>query len=255
MSFLTKRSVADLVEFIITQAAHQQSAAVNTAKGIIALVDVTGSEANARAELKKAKVSDCTVKNAMQLVWAYDAVVRPGHTDEKWFDALLYAHAVEVRRAIAKVGIVKVCEAKLFAKSAKTNLIEFELLADTGLTREERIVADQAKTDADLVAAQAAKKKDATESTPAAAPKPAAEAPAPGAVAALETAKNGKPKKGALAEFDVLIGSAEKFIGAVIPTADDLTVETMKNRVTALMVVLDTAVKARGTASRTTAAA
>ena len=145
MSTLLAKSAPDLVEIIVLHAAAAQSNAVSAAKGIIALVAVTGSETEARSVLKKAKVSDCTVKNAMQLVWAYDAVVAPGHASEAWFDQLLYAHAVEVRRAIAKVGIAKVCDAKLFAKSAKTNLVEFELLADTGLNREERIADAQAK--------------------------------------------------------------------------------------------------------------
>src|SRR5687767_5025620 len=119
MSFLLKQSAADLLELIVAAAAQQQSAAVTCAKGIIALVTVSGSEAAARSAMKAAKVSDCTVKNALQLTWAYDDVVRPGHADEKWFDQLLYVHAVAVRAALRKVGIAKVCEAGLFAKSAK----------------------------------------------------------------------------------------------------------------------------------------
>jgi hypothetical protein len=133
MSTLLAKSAPDLVEIIVMHSAAAQSNAVSAAKGIIALVAVTGSEEVARATLKKAKVSDCTVKNAMQLVWAYDAVVAPGHASEAWFDQLLYAHAVEVRRAIAKVGVAKLCDGKLFAKSAKANMIEFELIGDTGM--------------------------------------------------------------------------------------------------------------------------
>ena len=263
MSHLLKRSVADLLEFITREAAHQQSAAVNTAKGIIALVSVSGSEAEARAALKKAKVSDCTVKNAMQLVWAYDAVVTPGHASEAWFDQLLYAHAVEVRRAIAKVGIGKLCDAKLFAKSAKANMIEFELIADTGMSRDERIADSQAKVDADLIAAKTKKDADAATAAtaaekpevPVAAEKPAGVAaaaaktePAPGAVASLEKPAEGKAKKSVLSEFETLLKGAEAFIGIVIPTADDLTVEAMKARVAGLMVVMNAAVTARATA-------
>ena len=238
MSTLLAKSAPDLVEIIVLHATAAQSHAVSCAKGIIALVAVTGSETEARSVLKKAKVSDCTVKNAMQLVWAYDAVVTPGHASEAWFDQLLYAHAVEVRRAIAKVGIAKVCDAKLFAKSAKTNLVEFELLADTGLTREERIADAQAKADADIATtAKVAKEKTV-----------AKDEPAPGAVAALEKPAEGKAKKSVLSEFETLLKGAEAFIGIVIPTADEVTVEAMKARVAGLMVVMQAAVQTRATA-------
>jgi hypothetical protein len=254
---LLKQSVADLLEFITVNAELQKSAAVKTAKGIIALVDVTGSESAAREALKKARVSDCTVKNAMQLVWAYDAVVRPGHADEKWFDELLYAHAVAVRQAIAKVGIVKVCEAKLFAKSAKANLIEFELLAETGLTRAERVAKDEAdalaKIEADKKAADAAKKKAAE--TPAAPAKSGDAPPASEAdVAGLVVAKGGdKGKKTVVEQFDAVIGAAEKFLAAVVPEADDVTLEALKTRAAAMLVKLDAAVKARDVSAKKSA--
>ena len=244
MSTLLAKSAPDLVEIVVLHATAAQSHAVSAAKGIIALVAVTGSETEARSVLKKAKVSDCTVKNAMQLVWCYDAVVTPGHASEAWFDQLLYAHAVEVRRAIAKVGIAKVCDAKLFAKSAKTNMIEFELLADTGLNREERIADAQAKADADIATtAKVAKEKTV-----------AKDEPAPGAVAALEKPAEGKAKKSVLSEFETLLKGAEAFIGIVIPTADEVTVEAMKARVAGLMVVMQAAVEARATALKKLAA-
>jgi hypothetical protein len=284
MSVLLAKSAPDLVEIIVMHAAAAQSNAVSAAKGIIALIKVTGSEEVARTTLKKAKVSDCTVKNAMQLVWAYDAVVTPGHASEAWFDQLLYAHAVEVRRAIAKVGVAKLCDAKLFSKSAKANMIEFELIGDTGMLRDERIAATQAKVDADLIAAKTKKDADeaaffaaakkqaeapgvaaaaatagatppaATEETPAPVAKetkaPAKEKPAAGAVAALETSAPGKAKKGVLAEFETLLKSAETFVGLVIPGADDLTVEAMKARVAGLMVVMNAAVEARAAVAK-----
>ena len=238
MSTLLAKSAPDLVEIVVLHATAAQSHAVSCAKGIIALVAVTGSETEARSVLKKAKVSDCTVKNAMQLVWCYDAVVTPGHASEAWFDQLLYAHAVEVRRAIAKVGIAKLCDAKLFAKSAKANMIEFELIGDTGLNREERIADAQAKADADIATtAKVAKEKTV-----------AKDEPAPGAVAALEKPATGKAKKSVLSEFETLLKGAEAFIGIVIPTADEVTVEAMKARVAGLMVVMQAAVEARATA-------
>ena len=241
MSTLLTKSAPDLVEIVVLHATAAQSHAVSCAKGIIALVAVTGSETEARSVLKKAKVSDCTVKNAMQLVWCYDAVVTPGHASEAWFDQLLYAHAVEVRRAIAKVGIAKLCDAKLFAKSAKANMIEFELIGDTGLNREERIADAQAKADADI-ATTAKVAKVAKEKTV------AKDEPAPGAVAALEKPATGKAKKSVLSEFETLLKGAEAFIGIVVPTADEVTVEAMKARVAGLMVVMQAAVEARATA-------
>ncbi len=252
---IKKGTVDEIIAIIVSAATAAQSAAVNTAKGIIALVDLTGSEAAAKAAMKKAKISDCTVKNAMQLVWAYDEVVRPGHADEKWFDGLLAYHAIEVRRAIAKVGIVKVCEAKLFAKTAKANLVEFSLLADTGLNRAERIAADEVKAVADA-AAEVAKVKAKVEA-PAVETPPATDSPPATveAVLGLETAKAGKGKKTVLAEFDLLVGGVEKFVAAIVPSADDVTVETMKQRVTALMVLLDAAATARETVKKTAKAA
>jgi len=243
MSTLLAKSAPDLVEIIVMHSAAAQSNAVSAAKGILALVAVTGSETEARSVLKKAKVSDCTVKNAMQLVWAYDAVVTPGHASEAWFDQLLYAHAVEVRRAIAKVGgVAKLAEAKLFSKSAKANMIEFELLADTGMTRVERIADAQAKADADIATtAKVAKEKPAAGAV-------AKEKPAAGAVASLEKPAEGKAKKSVLSEFETLLKGAEAFIGIVMPTADDLTVEAMKARVAGLMVIMQAAVEARATA-------
>lgn len=248
MSTLLTKSAPDLVEIVVLHAKAAQSNAVSAAKGIIALVAVTGSEAEARSVLKKAKVSDCTVKNAMQLVWAYDAVVTPGHASEAWFDQLLYAHAVEVRRAIAKVGIAKVVAANLFAKSAKSNMVEFELLADTGMTREERIKALDDQVATDLIAAKAKKDADAVEEKPAEAS--AKEKPAPGAVASLEKPAEGKAKKSVLAEFETLLKGAETFIGVVVPSADDVTVEAMKARVAGLMVVMNAACEARAAATR-----
>ena len=248
MSTLLAKSAPDLVEIVVLHATAAQSHAVSAAKGIIALVAVTGSETEARSVLKKAKVSDCTVKNAMQLVWCYDAVVTPGHASEAWFDQLLYAHAVEVRRAIAKVGIAKLCDAKLFAKSAKANMIEFELIGDTGLNREERIADAQAKADADIATtAKVAKEKPAGVAA-------AKEKPAAGAVASLEKPAEGKAKKSVLSEFETLLKGAEAFIGIVIPTADEVTVEAMKARVAGLMVVMQAAVEARATALKKLAA-
>lgn len=251
MQDVRKHTFEVLAEDFVENTKEAQSQAVKAAKKLIGMIELRG-EAESRAYLKKThKVSDCTVKNAMQLVWAYDAVVAPGHADEAWFDQLLYAHAVEVRRAIAKVGIAKVVEAGLFKKSAKANMIEFELLADTGLNRAERIAADEAKVEADLVAAK--KAKDAA--PPAETAKPAAKAkaeadPAPGAVESLETPKPGKGQKSVLEQFDALVTGAEKFIEAVVPGADDLTVETLKNRVTALMVKVNAAVEARAVAAK-----
>ncbi len=276
MESLLKKSVADLVELFVTTAALQQSAAVSGAKALIALIAVSGSEATARATLKKAGASDCTVKNAMQLVWAYDEVVRPGHATEEWFDALLYLHAVEVRRAIKKVGIAKLVATGLLTKPAKKNLVEIELLADTGLDRAERIAKDEAdvlaKIAADKKTADAKAKADAnvviaatlapagTATTPptegtATTPAPAGSPPAtPTEVATLETAKKGEGKKSTLQQFDALISSAEKFVGAVFPGADDVTVETMTNRVAALLVIVGAAVTTRATVAKTKAA-
>jgi len=126
-------------------------------------------------------------------------------------------------------------------------MIEFELIADTGMTREERIADAQAKADADIATtAKVAKEKPAGAV--------AKEKPAAGAVASLEKPAEGKAKKSVLSEFETLLKGAETFIGAVIPGADDLTVEAMKARVAGLMVVMQAAVEARATALKKLAA-
>jgi hypothetical protein len=268
MSFLLKQSVADLCEQFVTAAEYQRSYAVAAAKALIALVDVTGSEKAAREAVRKAGASDCTVRNAMQLVWAYDAVVRPGHADEKWFDNLLYAHAVAVRAAIAKVGIAKLCDAKLFARDAKTLVVEFELIAETGMTRPEREakanaeVAARQKADADKAKAAAtpkveapkveapkveAPKVEAPPATPSAPPAtPSAPPASPEAVAGLVAAKGGaKGAKTIVEQFDAILKGAESFVEAVVPDADDVTIETLRTRAASFLVKLDAAVKAR----------
>lgn len=244
LDFLRKQSAEDLVERFVTHSEMARSAAVRAAKALIALVDVLKSEDAARKAVKKAGASDCTVKNAMQLVWAYDAVVRPGHADEKWFDELLYAHAVAVRAAIAKVGIAKVCDAKLFAKPAKALLVEFELLAETGMTRPEREAAKQKEIDDKLAAEK--KAKEAAAKTPATPEPPKGPPATPADVAGLVAAKGGaKATKTLAEEFDAILKGAESFIEKVVAESDDVTVEALKTRAAGFLVKVNAAVEAR----------
>ncbi len=257
LSFLLKQPAAELATGFIESSDRARSFAVNAAKCLIALVDVVGGEAAARKIVTDAGASDSTVKNAMQLVWAYDEVVRPGHADEAWFDELLYAHAVAVRGAVRKVGAKKLADAGLFAKAAKCQLVEFELIAETGLMKAERIAkADKEVADKQAAEAKAAKAKATeaakTAATPPAPPAPVSPPATPGEVASLvATVGGGKPGKTVVEQFDTIVSATEQFIAAVVPTADDLIVEQLKQRLAAVMVKLDAAAKARAAAKKT----
>ena len=253
LASLAGHSTADLVSFIKLEAASAASAATNCAKGIITLVDQLGSEAEARATMKKAKLADCTVKNAMQLVWVYDDVVRKGFASETWFDAVLYHHAVQIRRAVAKVGVDKLHENGLFEASAKKNLIEFELIGDTGLTKAERIA--KAEADAEEAAEQERLNQENVDGLPPAAepapvpsnvipmtpppPPPAiveesaakpAESPAP-APARTPVPRN---QKTPLQEFDELANTLERFALGLVGQRDSEVVEAVRLRLAGL---------------------
>lgn len=229
MSLLTLAAIAahtedDLVVFFKTQSTAAESAAVHAAKAIIALVDKTGSEKTARAALKKGGAAEYAVKNSLQLVWAYDDVVRPGHADEAWFDGLLYLHAVAVRRAIKvradKKGIMpgkaarELAEAGFFRRSARQNLFLFEATAEDGLTPTEREAAP----------------KVATPSAPAPTTPPAesgtAEAPTPAAPVVKREKTPVMPLDEVLAELDHL----DKILDAVVPGVDDVAAQRMRER-------------------------
>ena len=241
MSLLTLAAIAahtedDLVVFFKTQSTAAESAAVHAAKAIIALVDKTGSEKTARAALKKGGAAEYAVKNSLQLVWAYDDVVRPGHADEAWFDGLLYMHAVAVRRAIKvradKRGIMpgkaarELAEAGFFKRSARQNLFLFEATAEDGMTPAER---EAAPTVAAAVAATAAPTAAAT-AAPTAAP---TEETAPTVtVAESKTTKipKEKPPVAPLDEVVAELDHLDKILDAIVPGVDDVAAQKMRER-------------------------
>lgn len=250
LSFLLKQPAAELATGFVESSDRARSFAVNAAKCLIALVDVLGSEAKAREAVTAAGASESTVKNAMQLVWAYDEVVRPGHADEAWFDSLLYAHAVAVRAAVRKVGAKKLADAGLFNKAAKCQLVEFELVAETGLLKAERIAkSDKEIADKQAAEAKAKAAKPAAEDQSVEAKAPATKA-AETAAATLTVSPGGDQKPSPVPQFDKLITTAEAFFAAVLPTADEVTVETLKARVASMMVKIDAAVAAKAAAAK-----
>ena len=229
MSLLTLAAIAahtedDLVVFFKTQSTAAESAAVHAAKAIIALVDKTGSEKTARAALKKGGAAEYAVKNSLQLVWAYDDVVRPGHADEAWFDGLLYMHAVAVRRAIKvradKKGIMpgkaarELAEAGFFRRSARQNLFLFEATAEDGLTPAER----------------EATPKVATNNTPAPATPPAESGAAKAPTPAAPVVKREKPPVTPLDEVLAELNHLDKILDAVVPGVDDVAAQKMRER-------------------------
>ena len=238
MSLLTLAAIAahtedDLVVFFKTQSTAAESAAVHAAKAIIALVDKTGSEKTARAALKKGGAAEYAVKNSMQLVWAYDDVVRPGHADEAWFDGLLYLHAVAVRRAVKvradKKGIMpgkatrELAEAGFFRRSARQNLFLFEATAEDGLTPAEREAAPAAPV---------------TPVAPTATPTPPTPEGTPAETATTETATTEtakkitkeKPPVAPLDEITAELNHLDKILDAIVPGVDDVAAQKMRER-------------------------
>jgi len=147
LAALAKFSSEDLVQFVIVESAKAVSATKNAAKGIIALVDVSkASLKDAKATLRKAGLTESVLSNALPLVSVYDAVVRPGLADEAWFDTVLATWAVQIDRAIARVGAASLAEAGMFKRPLTATLVvEFSLVADTGLTKKERLAKEAKK--------------------------------------------------------------------------------------------------------------
>ena len=238
MTVLLAKSVSDLVTLIVSSAATAQSAAVTCAKCIVALTKKSGSEAKARAAMK-GKVSDNTIRNAMQIAWCYDLVVE-GHATEEWFDALLYTHAVATRQAVAKVGGKQLAEWGLFKNPAKFNVTEFEQIAETGMNKTQRNAAAEEKIESDRLAAKTAKvvAKAATTEPTVSAPVAAATAkPSKTDLTLLTAGKTGQknsPAPSVTDEFETLVTGIEQFIEAAFPATDDVSREKMRARVTAL---------------------
>lgn len=159
---LAKFATDDLIQFVIVEAGKSVSATKNAAKGIIALVDLSGGLKTAKAALRKAGLSEGVIHNALPLVSVYDAVVRTSLADEAWFDTVLASWAVQIDRAIARVGAASLAEAGMFKRPlTPTLIVEFSLVGDTGLTKKERL-AKEAKKEAKKAAA--AKDEDAKDS-------------------------------------------------------------------------------------------
>lgn len=255
MSLLTLAAIAahtedDLVVFFKTQSTAAESAAVHAAKAIIALVDKAGSEKAARAALKKGGAAEYAVKNSLQLVWAYDDVVRPGHADEAWFDGLLYMHAVAVRRAIKvradKKGIMPgkaardMAEAGFFKRSARQNLFLFEATAEDGLTPTEREAVKAAAP-----AAPVTPTPPTPEGTPA--------ATTTTETATTETAKKITKEKPPVAPLDEVLAELDhldKLLNAIVPGVDDIVAQKMRERLAATVVKANALFESRAAAKK-----
>lgn len=242
---IAAKSESEIVAFFKSQATVAESAAVHAAKAIIALVDKTQSEKSARETLKKGGVAEYSVKNSLQLVWAYDDVVRPGHADEAWFDGLLYMHAVAVRKAIKvradKKGIMPgkaardMAEAGFFRRSARQNLFLFEATAEDGMTPTEREAVKAAAPAAPVT------------------PTPPTPEGTPAATTTTETAKKITKEKPPVAPLDEITAELEhldKLFDALVPGVDDLVAQKMRERLAATVVKANALFESRAAAKK-----
>ena len=165
LAALAKYTTDDLIQFVIVESGKSVSATKNAAKGIISLVNIAGDLKDAKAALRKAGLTESVIHNALPLVSVYDAVVRTSLADEAWFDTVLASWAVQIDRAIARVGAASLAEAGMFKKPlTPTLVVEFSLVGDTGLTKKERL-AKAAKKAAKKAATKGEDAKDDAEET------------------------------------------------------------------------------------------
>lgn len=245
---------------------------LNGAKRLIALTEKVGA-AEAATLLKKAGVAEHTVKNARQLVRVYEALVVPGHVTEKWFDDVLYLDAVAINSALAKRSAKELAEAGVWKKSVRSAAVECEKIAETGLTQQERLAAEEAaeKAKAAAPAEQSAKveiksgpsatpqKQEESKPQEAAAPAQPSkqEAAAPESrVESITPAKPTPPPVNPLTEFGKAVDDVETLVVAILAkSADEVTVGTIRERLVALNRAVQTAIEAKQKAAKKSAAA
>lgn len=229
---LAKLTVTELVAFFAVSIAAGRVAYLNASHALIALVDQLGSEAKAVAALKAGGADMNDVKNALRHVAVYDAVVRPGHASLEWFDGVTYMDAVAINRAVARVGIKQLVEWESFDRPARNMRAEFELIADTGKNKVQR-----------LKAAEKAAEKAAAEAPEVETAKKAATAKNAKADATKESA--GKPTVTPMAEFDATAEKLEHLATGILAKCDDVTKERIVQRILALGAAVEAAVNAK----------
>jgi hypothetical protein len=212
----------EIVVFIVAQAAAAKAAYSRAANALVALIDKVG-EAKAKSMLRKAGWKDTDLKNGMQLVRVYDAVVRPGFADQDWFNDVLFLNAVDLNRALTKVGVEDLVSHKLLDGKAGS-WVEISLVADTGMFKAERI--EKADKQAEREAEKA--KKDA----------------AKGGEGEGDEGGDSDKEKTPRDEFDSAVEKLEAITVALVATSDEVTIEAIRQRLTALGTAFESAVKA-----------
>lgn len=254
----------------VTSAEVGRKAYLDAAYRLIALTQQVGEE-KATAMVRKLGATQSTIQNARYVVRVYEGLVVPGHVTQEWFAEVQYTEAYAIARALGKVTAAKMAACGSLKRSAKSAYGDFELMAETGLTRPEREaaaeVAETKKVAAakKVVEAAAAKTPEAT-AAPAAVVTP--EATAPAVVAPVKGAKSltelapttaekpspdpvvipvaAKPAASPMADLEDKIGQLEKLaVGIVSKLGDEVTCGRIQELLVHLNRAVATAIEAK----------
>lgn len=246
---------AELVSAIVTNVTTIKKAYLSNAVLLVALDGKIG-EKSANAALRKAGLSQSAIGNARVITRVYAAVVEPGHATWDWLAEVQFREALAINAAIDKVGVTKLAEWGLFSRSSEKNFGEFELVAETGLNRQERAAKAEKET-AEKAAKAAKEAEEAKKTAEAATTAPTETAPtenAPTETPAADTAKDAvataKPPPSPMVEFETTAERLEAIAVALIAKGDEVTMGTINARLAALGKAVGAAVAAKAKAKK-----
>jgi hypothetical protein len=245
---------AALVAAIVSNYQIARKAYLSNAVLMIEL-DKQVTEKTANAMLRKAGLSDSAIKNSRVMTRLSDAVVGPGHATMGWFVEVGFEEARAINAAITKVGVEKLVADKMFDRDAYKNFGEFEAVAETGMNRAERAVADQELADkkAAKTAEEAKTAAAVVEETTAAAEEetpPVATTLAPAAEAAKD-AVAAKPPASPMAEFETLANAFEETaVSLIAKLGDPATTDAVRTRLQSVIKAVEAAVAVKAKAKK-----
>lgn len=234
----------------VNAAEKGRKAYLEAAYRLIALSKQVGDDATKMLRAAGAKESD--IRNARYVQRVYDGLVTPGFVGEDWFEQVRYTEAYAIVRALAKVKAEKMRDAGVFKMSAASGWAEYEAMAETGLTKAERLKLAESVTPKPAAKAEAPKAETAKPAAPAAksekeetATPPAEETPK-----VAEIAKPVNP----LAELEEKVATVEKIALAIVAKADDVTMERVQKALVSLNRAVSAAIEVKVKAAKAKAA-
>ena len=232
----------------VTAIEKGRKAYLEAAYRLIALSKQVGDDATKMLRAAGAKESD--IRNARYVQRVYDGLVTPGFVNEEWFAEVRYTEAYAIVRALNKVKAEKMRDAGVFKMSAASGWAEYEAMADTGLTKAERVKLAESVTPKPAVKTEAPKADTAKPATPAAKSEKEESAPVAETPKVAEVAKPVNP----LAELEEKLGTVEKIALAIVAKADDVTMERVQKALVALNRAVSAAIEVKAKAAKAKAA-